>query len=185
MRRKSTDIQCSADLHKKEYRDLLKSVNDGKMVRIKAGVYIQPEALGNAMIDIEKVIPNGILCLYTAWQHYQLSTQVPDAIYIAIERTRKVTLPTFPDIELVFQKAELLNLGKTTASLQGHRLQITNLERSVCDAIKYRNKIGIDVMSEIVNNYLRRSDKNIGKLMEYATKLRVANTLKLYLQVNL
>lgn len=30
------------------------------------------------------------------------------------------------------------------------------MERSVCDAIKYRNKIGLEVCSEVVRNYLKK-----------------------------
>lgn len=53
----------------------------------------------------------------------------------------------------------------------------------MCDAIKYRYKVGIDVMAEILQTYLTRPDKNISKLMDYAAKLRIRNTLKQYLEV--
>lgn len=62
---------------------------------------------------------------------------------------------------------------------------MTDLERSVCDAVKYRNKIGIDVMTEIIDNYLRRTDRNLSRLTEYAKKLRVYSTLHQILQVKL
>ena len=62
---------------------------------------------------------------------------------------------------------------------------MTDLERSVCDAVKYRNKIGIDVMTEIIDNYLRCTDRNLSKLTEYAKKLRVYSTLYQILQVKL
>ena len=52
-------------------------------------------------------------------------------------------------------------------------------------SLKYRNKIGIDVMTEIIDNYLRRADRNLSKLTEYAKKLRVYFTLHQILQVKL
>lgn len=62
---------------------------------------------------------------------------------------------------------------------------ITDIERSVCDAVKYRNKIGIDIMSEIIDNYLHRTDRNLSRLTDYAKKLRVYVTLHQILQVKL
>jgi hypothetical protein len=53
----------------------------------------------------------------------------------------------------------------------------------VCDAIKYRNKIGTDVMAEILNAYLSSSQVNIDLLCRYAKELRVYSTLKQYLEV--
>ena len=46
----------------------------------------------------------------------------------------------------------------------GVLLKIYDLEKSVCDAIKYRNRVGIDVSSEILRNYLSRKDCDITKL---------------------
>ena len=99
-----------------------------------------------------------------------MTTQVPDAFYVAVGRSRKIKLPTFPDIKLVFQRNELLEIGKVEIEEQGLKVLMTYLERSVCDAVKYRNKIGIDVMTEIIDNYLRRTDRNLSKLTEYAKK---------------
>ena len=47
--------------------------------------------------------------------------------------------------------------------------------------MKFRNKIGIDVCTEIIKEYLKRRDRNIAKLMTYAQTLRVAKILGMYL----
>lgn len=69
--------------------------------------------------------------------------------------------------------------------LSGHTVRITNLERSVCDAVKYRNKIGLDICTEIVRTYLRKEGRNLSLLTEYAKQLRVWSTLKNYLEIAL
>lgn len=43
----------------------------------------------------------------------------------------------------------------------------------------------MDVCSEVVNNYLARIDRNLTLLLDYANKLRVAKTLKKYLEIKL
>ena len=111
------------------------------------------------MVDISTKIPNGILCLWSAWSIYHLTTQIPNAYYVAIERTRKIILPDYPEFQLVFQSDKLLSIGVTQKDVQGYNVPIFDMERSVCDAIKYRNKVGIDVMAEILQTYLKRPEK--------------------------
>jgi uncharacterized protein YbaP (TraB family) len=55
----------------------------------------------------------------------------------------------------------------------------------VCDAIKYRNKIGIDVMAEVLSSYLKASGRNIELLRTYAEQLRVLSSLRRYLEIQL
>lgn len=168
-----------------EYRKILAAAKEGELVRLRNGLYADPDALTGNIVDMEAIVPGGILCLYSAWSNYNLTTQVPDAFYVAVSRSRKIKLPAFPDIKLVFQRNELLEIGKIEIEEQGIRVLMTDIERSVCDAVKYRNKIGIDVMTEIIDNYLRRTDRDLSKLTEYAKKLRVYSTLHQILQVKL
>jgi predicted transcriptional regulator of viral defense system len=129
------------------YRSILQSVKDGELIKVRNGVYATVDNLAAGMIDIDVIVPNGILCLYSAWHYYGMTTQIPDAYYVAIERKRKIRLPEIIDINLVYQNEALLNIGKTTANIEGIEVAIYDKERCLCDAIKYRNKIGIDVMS--------------------------------------
>lgn len=168
-----------------EYRKILAAVKEGELVRLRNGLYANPDALAGSIVDIDAIIPGGILCLYSAWSYYNLTTQVPDAFYVAVSRSRKIKLPEFPDIKPVFQRNDLLEIGKDEIEEQGIKVLITDIERSVCDAVKYRNKIGIDVMTEIIDSYLRRKDRNLSRLTEYAKKLRVYSTLHQILQVKL
>lgn len=168
---------------RKEYESVRKATEEGTLVRVKQGVYASMESLANTMIDIEKIVPDGVLCLYSAWAYYNLTTQIPSAYCIAIEAKRKVVVPVFPTINLYYWKADYLSLGVDKRKISGYRVKITDLERSVCDAIKYRNKIGLDVCSEILREYMKRSDRNVPRLCNYARQLRVYNILSKYLEI--
>ena len=54
-------------------------------------------------------------------------------------------------------------------------------ERNVCYAARYRNKIGLDVCAEIIRTYLRKEERDLSLLTDYAKRLRVWATLKYYL----
>lgn len=168
-----------------QYLQALQKVKSGELVRVRAGVFASPEELANTMIDIARVVPKGVLCMFSAWNHYNLTTQIPSAYCIAIQRKRKIVLPTFPLIELYYWTDKLFDFGIVEANIGGYTFKITDLERSVCDAVKYRNKIGLDVSSEIFKNYLQRKNRSLAKLTEYAKLLRVEATIKKYMEVSL
>ena len=65
------------------------------------------------------------------------------------------------------------------ADISGYKVHITDMERSVCDAVKYRNKIGLDVCAEVTRTYLKKPNRNLARLQDYAKRLRVFNTLKI------
>ena len=167
------------------YYKMLESVRQGDLIQVRRGVYANIDQLGGNMIDINAVVPNGILCLWSAWNVHQLTTSLPQAFHIAIKRDRKVTTPTFPKVEVHHYTEGILNIGVMTMIIDGYNIRIYDVERCVCDAVKFRNKIGMDVCSEIITNYLERPDRNLTKLMDYARRLRVGNILEQYLQIKL
>ena len=83
-----------------EYERLRRGIDDGTLMRIRNGVYVEMSALANNIIDVERIVPGGVLCLYSAFSYYGLSTQVPAATCIAINAKRKVRLPEYPLIDL-------------------------------------------------------------------------------------
>ena len=168
-----------------EYERLRRALQAGTLIRIRKGIYAKEEALANSMIDVERIIPDGVLCLYTAFMHYALSTQVPASICIAIEAKRKIRLPEYPTIDLYYWKKENLMFGIVQQTIADYDVRITDLERTVCDAVKYRNKIGLDVCGEILDHYLKRPDRNISVLHSYAKRLRIENVLNRYLETRL
>lgn len=159
------------------YDQLLYGTKTGRIIRLRNGVYALNNGLSKQMIDVETLVPGGVLCLYSAWSYHELTTQIPQAYYIAVERTRRITLPTFPPIELSFMTQKTYELGVMEGVIDGFNVKVYDLEKSVCDAVKYRNKIGLDVSSEIFKNYLSRKERDITRLYEYASQLRVSKKI--------
>ena len=167
------------------YYGINKELNSGSIIRIKNGVYILPEEQTTMMMDIERIVPGGVICLYSAWNYYNLTTQIPNGFYIAIEKHRKVVAPKMTDIILCYWEEKYCSMGVEKVVIANHRVKIFCIEKCVCDAIKFRNKIGTDVAVEILSNYLARRDRNISRLVDFAKKMRVMSVLGPYLEMGL
>ena len=164
---------------------IIRAGKRGVLVRVRKGVYMLPEALATTMIDVENIIPGGVVCLYSAFRYYGLSTQVPAATCVAISANKKVRLPAFPVIDLYYWQPKYLTIGVSQVGIEGKTIRITDLERTVCDAIRYRNKIGLDVCGEVLNDYLAKPERNIGLLNDYARQLRIHKVLTSYMETRL
>ncbi len=167
------------------YYGIKKEIKSGNVIRIKNGVYILPEEQASAMMDIERIVPGGVVCMYSAWDYYNLTTQIPNGLYIAIEKHRKVVAPKITGIILCYWEKKYCSMGVEEVEIANHRVKIFCIEKCVCDAIKFRNKIGTDVAVEILKNYLERRGRNITRLVDFAKKMRIMSTMSQYLDMGL
>ena len=167
------------------YYNINKEIKSGNVIRIKNGVYMLPEELASTMIDVARIVPGGVVCLYSAWNYYGLTTQIPDGFYIAIEKHRKVVVPEIMGIILCYWQEKYCTMGVEEIEIANHKVKIFCIEKSVCDAIKFRNKIGTEVAIEILKNYLKRKERNISLLMDFAKQMRILSTMRQYLEMGL
>ena len=159
-------------------------IKDGIVSRVKRGLFrLNESPKVNQETEVAKSVPSGIFCMFTAWSYYELTTHISAEYHIAIPRSTKVVLPAYPPVKLYYSSNETFDLGKSINEINGTEVNMYNMERSVCDAVKYRNKIGPDMVGEILRNYVRHKDKNLDKLLKYASELRISNTLHQLLQV--
>jgi len=163
---------------------LKKLIDQGEVVRIKRGLYKHVHfAVDNDWVEVCRIVPNGYLCLFSAWHYYKLTTHVPGHYYMAIPNKAKIVLPTYPPVKLFYWSSDYYLLGKENLKFSEGIISIYDIEKSVCDAIKFRNKVGKDMTSEVLKNYLIRTDRNIDKLLRYSRILRVEKILNQYMEM--
>ncbi len=183
--KKYTTSSQIKEMGRTAYYKMLEKVRQGELIQVRRGVYANAEQLSGSMIDIDTVVPGGILCLWSAWSTHHLTTSMPQAFHVAVKRGRRIHVPNFPQVEIHCYSESLLNIGVEKTTIDGFNINLYDVERCVCDAVKFRNKIGMDVCSEIINNYLERPERNLTRLMDYARQLRVGRIIEQYLQVKL
>ena len=158
-------------------------LDSGSIIKLKHGVYKWQNDEVNEWADLTHLVPRGVLCLFTAAFHYELTTFVSSTYHIAIPKKAKMVLPDYPPIHLYYWDTTAFNLGMVETSIQGTTIKIYDLEKTVCDIIRFRNKVGIDIAKEVLINYLKRPDRNLAKLNEYARQLKISTVLSNFLTI--
>jgi predicted transcriptional regulator of viral defense system len=153
-------------------RDIKQLTQDGLLERIKQGHYIGKQ---RDVSDIEiaaKLIPLGVLCLFTAIDYYELATVNPTEICIALPRG--VACPILPPnifTKIYHMTSSHFETGITEAEVNGAMVRMYDAEKTVCDCFKYDNEVEKGIALEALKNYITRGSCNIQKLLEYAKLL--------------
>jgi len=71
----------------------------------------------------------------------------------------------------------------TQASPSGNSLKVYDIERTLCDMVKTRHKADIQVVNQAMRMYAGSREKDIGRLMDYAQRLRVQSKVLTYMEI--
>ena len=159
-------------------------VEDGRIVRLKTGLYIASEAQSVAgMFEAQLALPNSVICLGSALAFYELSTFEPPAIHVAVPRGDKTKAPDYPPTRRFSFGPARYGLGSVQSSSDGRVITIYDREKTICDMISYRRVLGQDLVNESLRNYLSMPGTNIDRLLEYARQLRVEGPVQSHLRI--
>jgi len=158
----------------------------GKLVRVGRGLYVLPEASpteNHAFALITKRTPDAIICLLSALRFHELTTQIPNATWIAIHpKARRPSIPEL-SVEVVRFSGQGRTEGVDTHDLEGVAVRITNPARTVADCFRYRNRIGRDVAVEALRDAIDQRKATPLEIAHYARLRRVAGVMRPYLEV--
>ena len=174
----------SAQIRKASYRyHLNKLIEVGKVHKVRHGFFVHDDYLQyDEKILVAMMIPKGVFCLFTAWQLHELTSTVSYQMHLAVPRTTKISIHNQPPLALYYLSPKVYKLGISEFLINDQKVRCYNKERSVCDAVKFRNKTGEDVMLEVVMNYMKLKDRNLNLLLEYAHKLRITKIIMPYIK---
>jgi len=163
---------------------LYKLCKEDKIHRIVKGQYILPDDMQDELLAISNRSERIIFSHETALYLHGISDRTP------FEHT--VTAPSgcIPsaaikcECKVYYIKPELFELGKTTLRTPaGNDVPAYNLERTICDVIRSRNKLGTETFLAALKLYAANPKKNLNQLNTYAKQMRVEKVLRQYLEV--
>ncbi len=168
----------SAGIHPAQLAEL---VGSGGLVHLKRGLYTLADG-GNRseLADVQRAVPGCVFCLGTALSIHGMGTWEPTDVQLAVRRDRRVVLPDFPPIRLFSFSGVRFELGVEEHKTEAGTILVYDREKTICDILRFRNTIGLDITMEALREYLKDKSRNIQKLFEYARKLRMEGTVRVY-----
>jgi len=167
-------------------RALLKRlVERGQLVRRSRGVYAAAEHEPTRHTDLAEVCartPNATVCLISALDFHELTTQIPHAVWIMIDRSGRRPKIEGPPIHIVYASGQARTAGIKTHRIEGVEVSMTNPAKTVADCFKYRDHVGQDVAIEALRDCLRQRKATPSELYEMAKIDRVSKHVRPYIE---
>lgn len=166
-------------------KTLTRLANTGKINRISRGLYTLPDYVPgtyHSLIETTKLIENSVICLLSALEYYEIGTQNPSEVWIALDRTKRIPgTKNRPVIVSRFSGKSFTN-GISNICIDNIELNIYNIPKTIADCFKFRNKIGNDVAIEALKDVLQNKKTTIRELLHYADICRVKAVMIPYLE---
>lgn len=156
----------------------------GQIRRITRGLYELTDSDPTEHIDLMEIckrVPHGIVCLISALNFHNMTTQMPYEVWMAIDvKARKPKLDR-ERVRFVRFSGDALSFGVDTHVIQGVKVRVTSPAKTVADCFKYRNKIGTDVATEAIRSFIADRKGKRDDLWRAAEICRVTNVMQPYL----
>ena len=163
---------------------LYKLCKEDKIHRIVKGQYVLPEDIQDELLSIDKRSEKIIFSHETALFLHGISDRTPFEHTVTAPSGCIPSAAIKSECKVYYIKPELFELGKTTLKTPaGNEVTAYDLERTVCDVIRSRNKMGTETFLAALKMYASSPQKDLNKLNSYAKKMRVSNVLRQYLEV--
>ncbi|TCU38644.1 type IV toxin-antitoxin system AbiEi family antitoxin domain-containing protein [Rhizobium azibense] len=158
---------------------------DGEVLRLARGLYQLPDALLDAhhsLAEAAKRVPKGVICLVSALAFHQLTDQLPRQVWIAIGQKDWAPKADGTPVRLVRFTDRLLTEGVESHTVEGVPVKVFGVAKTIADCFRYRNKIGLSVAIEGLQEALRQRKTTPGEIVRQAEQGAIATVMRPYLE---
>lgn len=165
----------------------LKRLTDsGDLIRLGRGLYQEPERVGediaHDLAEAARRVPNGVISLFSALRHHELTTQLPNAVWMTIPHKARSPNVQGIRLEIVRATGQVMTAGIEHIRVEGVEVPIYCVAKTVADCFKHRRHVGEDVAVEALRDALRLRKTTASELMRYAAIDRVTARIGPYIR---
>lgn len=132
-------------------------------------------------VEIAKRIPSACICLISALRFYELTTQNPAKVWIAIGNKDRMPRIGYPPISVVRFSGGALSEGLNNELIDGIEVRVYCVAKTIADCFKFRNKIGIEIAIEALREGWQKKIFSLEELNHYAKLCRVEQVMRPYI----
>lgn len=176
-----TEDVLTTGINKTAYYNLIQKNGYEKVAH---GVYASPDCFEDELYILSLRCPSGIISHDDALFLHGLTDRTPLKHTITVYSGYGTARLKKAGIKVYTVKKELLEIGRTMAQTNfGHTVPMYDLERTICDMVRSRSNIEIQDFQAALKSYVRRKDKDLNKLYQYAKLFHIDKVIREYLGV--
>lgn len=164
---------------------LTRLVAEGLLDRIARGQYRlagRPITEHHGLSVASRGVPKGVICLLSALAFHGIGTQLPAEVWIAIGRRART--PSFQGLPLRVMRfgGAAFTEGIESYKVEGQKVRIYSVAKTLADLFKHRNKVGLDVAIEALREAWHERRFTMEALDRAARVCRVTRVMKPYVE---
>lgn len=164
---------------------LRRMMDEGLLEQVDRGLYRLAEGSSTelgSLAETAKRIPHAIICLLSALQVHGLTSELPSAVWVLIDRHARLPKVSYPKLEVIRASGLARTVGVETRTIEGVKVAITTPSKTVADCFRYRRHVGLEVALSALREYLRAHRGGQQALVEAARADRVYVFMRPYLE---
>ena len=155
----------------------------GIIEKVASGIYIDTNKIEDNYYVFGLSMPNVIYSHMTALYFHGLSIKAPTDVYdITVKRNyNSIHLRKH---NVFYVGNDVYGLGITEIETpMGNKVKVYDVERCICDIIRSKSRMDLELIKHSVKEYIKRNDKDLVKLSLYAEKLGIKDVVMDYVDM--
>jgi predicted transcriptional regulator of viral defense system len=157
----------------------------GAVIRLGRGLYQLPDAkvdTHHVLAEAYKRVPNGVICLVSAFAFHDLTDQMPPRVWVAIGPKAWRPRVEYPAIRFVRFPKERLEKGVEFHVIDGVRVPIFSVAKTLADVFRYRRVLGTTLAVEGLRETLRKKKATPAEISKQAVEAGVWTAMQPYME---
>ena len=158
---------------------------NGEIERVSRGVYRSTATfIEDELFSFQAQHKSTIYSHETALFFHDLTDRTPLTYSITVPSGYHSQTLNSNGYKVFYIKRTLFKLGVTHVKTpHGNKVQVTDLERTICDIVRSRSQIDIQIRNEALKRYAGSKHKNIDLLLKYAERFSIQKVVREYLEI--
>jgi predicted transcriptional regulator of viral defense system len=166
-------------------QNLTRLVREGALERVARGTYRaadRPVSEHHAFAIVGTIAPHSVICLLSALTFHGVGTQLPFEVWVAIERASRPPVLSNPPVRVVRMGSVSFKAGIEVHTVDGRKVRIYSVAKTIADLFKFRKRIGVDVAIEALRDAWQRRLVTFDEIDRYARICRVDRVMRPYVE---
>lgn len=164
---------------------LRKYVEDGRLEQVRKGLYVLADDLADEFALIQLQSTKAIFSYGTALYLWGLSDRTPHRFDITVPQGSNISRlkRDNPTLRCHYVQSDVYDMGITEIrSPQGAMIRLYDKERCICDLIRNKDKVDIQLYSQAIKDYFKSKPDN-RKLFKYGKVFGIVDKIRTYMEV--